>query len=67
MSNYLAIYFYLKSEFQKDSEKWFKTREVASIFKLSINRTRVHLSSLWRNGDAERKTIGWCDAYKFKR
>ena len=66
MSNTLAIYFFLKSEFQKDPERWFKVREVASTINLSIDRTRKHLSLLTMGNDAETKVEGWCNVYRYK-
>jgi len=67
VSNQLAIYFFLKCEFQRDPDKWFNVREVASIIKLSINRTRRHLSLLCLANDAETKVEGWCNVYRFNR
>lgn len=66
MSNTIAIYFFLKSEFHKDPEKWFKVRDVASVIKLSIDRTRKHLSLLRMGHDVEIKIEGWCHVYRFK-
>lgn len=65
--NKKAIYYFLKSEFQKDSDKWFNVREVASIIELSINRTRRYLSLLCLANDAETKTHKWGNVYRFKR
>jgi len=62
----LAIYFYLKCEFQKDPEKWFKVRDVASVIDLSIDRTRKHLSLLRLGNTVESKIEGWCYVYRFK-
>ena len=66
MSNTLAIYYFLKSEYQKDPDRWFKVREVASAINLSVDRTRKHLSLLRLGSDAEMKIDGWCNVYKFK-
>ena len=67
MSNSLAIYFFLKCEFQRDPDKWFNVREVSSIIKLSVNRTRRHLSILCLANNAETKVEGWCNVYRFNR
>jgi len=67
LSNSLAIYFFLKCEYQKNPERWFTVREVASIISLSINRTRRHLSLLCLSDDAETKVRGWCNVYQFNR
>ena len=67
MSNQLAIYFFLKCEFQRNPEAWFKLREVASKINLSLDRTRKHLSLLCLAGDAETKIDGWCNVYRFRR
>ena len=67
MSNNLAIYFFLKCEFQKDPERWFKVREVASVIGLSIDRTRKHLTLLCLASDAETKIDGWSNIYRFRR
>ena len=67
MGNSIAIYYFLKCEFYKNPEKWFKVREVASIINLSINRTRRHLSLLCLSGELETKVSGWCNIYRFKR
>ena len=67
MSNQLAIYFFLKCEYIKDPDRWFNVREVASIIKLSINRTRRHLSLLCLANDAKTKIEGWRNVYRFNR
>jgi len=67
VSNKLAIYFFLKCEYTKDPDRWFNVREVASIIKLSINRTRRHLSLLCFANDAETRVEGWCNVYRFNR
>jgi hypothetical protein len=67
VGNGLAIYYFLKCEFQKDPERWFNVREVASIIDLSINRTRSHLSLLCLSNELETKVSGWCNVYRFKR
>ena len=67
MSNTVAIYYFLKSEFQKDSDRWFKLREVSSVIGLSLDRTRKHLNLLRLGGDVETKVDGWCNVYRFRR
>jgi hypothetical protein len=66
LSNTLAIYYFLKCEFQKDPERWFTVREVASAINLSVDRTRKHLSLLRLGDDAEMKVEGWFNVYRFK-
>lgn len=66
MSNSLAIFYFLKSEFHKDPDRWFSVREVASVIDLSIDRTRKHLSLLVMGGDAQTKIDGWSNVYKYR-
>lgn len=66
MSYTLAVYFYLKSESVTNPDKWFSVREVASVIKLSVDRSRKHLSLLVMGGDLETKIEGWFNVYRFK-
>lgn len=66
MSTTLAVYFFLKCEFQKDPNRWFKVGEVASAINKSVDRTRKHLSLLRMGDDAETKIEGWCNVYRYK-
>lgn len=47
-------------------DKWFSVREVASVIKLSVDRSRKHLSLLVMGGDLETKIEGWFNVYRFK-
>lgn len=66
MSNLLAIYYFLEKEYIIDPEKWFTAKDVSKEIGISIFRTRVHLCSLQRADDVERKIEGWFFVYRFK-
>jgi hypothetical protein len=66
MSNRLAIFYFLKSEFLKDKDVWFSVRDVSCALNLSIDRTRKHLSVLSIRGDVVTRIDGWRNIYRFK-
>jgi len=66
MSNRLAIFYFLKSEFLKDSDVWFSVKDVSCALNLSIDRTRKHLSVLSIKGDVVTRIDGWRNIYRFK-
>ena len=66
MSTKLAVYFFLKSEYMKDCDKWFTVRDVAKVIDRSVDRTRCHLSLLVFSGDIRTRLDGWKNVYKFK-
>ena len=61
----LAIKYFLKSEFLKDRERWFTTREISGKLGLSVQRTRRYLSLLSLNGNVKTRVDCWSNVYCF--
>jgi len=66
LSNRLAIYWFLRCQFDRDGNRWFSVKELSGVIGLSIDRTRKHLSLLAINQDIETKIDGWKNVYRYK-
>ena len=66
MSNKLAIYYFMKCEYQKDPENFLSAKDISREFELSLDRTRRHLSLLVFDGKLETHVDGWCNVYRVR-
>ena len=62
-----AIYFYLKSEYAADEDRWFSVKRVASVVDLSINRTGCYLRLLVLSNCLDTKIDRFSNVYRYKR
>ncbi len=62
-----TIKLFMELQDKTQPDKWFSIKEVSSEVKLSIDRTRKHLTVLVLSGILETKVDGWHNVYKFRR
>ena len=67
MGSEKAAYYFLKSEYLRNSESWVSAKDVSSAIDLSIDRTRRVLTGLVLGGLVVTKIDGWRNYYKYKR